>query len=73
MFGVSSDEYLSYALQNRAEWEERGKELVEEMTKKMEAIHHAGISRQLLELEMGVAVTAESMNKGARIVKRFDH
>lgn len=73
VFGVSSDEYLSYALQNRAEWEERGKELVEEMTKKMEATHHAGISRQLLELEMGVAVTAESMNKGARIVKRFDH
>ena len=28
IFGVSSDEYLNYALQNRAEWEERGQEIV---------------------------------------------
>jgi len=28
VFGVSSDEYLNYALQNRAEWEERGEEVV---------------------------------------------
>lgn len=37
VFGVSSDEYLNYALQNRAEWEERGQDivamLVEEVTK----------------------------------------
>jgi hypothetical protein len=31
VFGVSSDEYLAYALQNRQEWESRGKEVVEEM------------------------------------------
>jgi 3'5'-cyclic nucleotide phosphodiesterase len=31
VFGVSSDEYLSYAIQNRKEWEQRGKTLVEEM------------------------------------------
>jgi hypothetical protein len=31
VFGVSSDEYLSYALQNRKEWEERGEEMVKEM------------------------------------------
>jgi hypothetical protein len=31
VFGVSSDEYLSYALQNRQEWEERGKEIVKDM------------------------------------------
>merc|ERR1711933_505306 len=30
VFGVSSDEYLNYALANRREWEERGKEIVEE-------------------------------------------
>ena len=29
VFGVSSDEYLNYALANRAEWEEKGKEIVE--------------------------------------------
>jgi len=28
IFGVSSDEYLNYALQNRAEWEERGEKIV---------------------------------------------
>ncbi len=33
VFGVSSDEYLSYAIQNRKEWEARGEEIVEEMVK----------------------------------------
>jgi 3'5'-cyclic nucleotide phosphodiesterase len=28
VFGVSSDEYLNYALKNREEWESRGKEVV---------------------------------------------
>jgi len=31
VFGVSSDENLNYATQNRAEWEERGREVVAEM------------------------------------------
>jgi hypothetical protein len=31
VFGVSSDEYLNYALQNRAEWEQCGEEIVAEM------------------------------------------
>jgi hypothetical protein len=31
VFGVSSDEYLNYALQNRAEWEQCGEEVVAEM------------------------------------------
>jgi hypothetical protein len=30
VFGVSSDEYLNYAVLNRAEWEERGQEIVKE-------------------------------------------
>ncbi|KAL3914433.1 MAG: hypothetical protein SGILL_006104, partial [Bacillariaceae sp.] len=34
VFGVSSDEYLLYAQQNRMEWEERGKKIVEEMAAK---------------------------------------
>ncbi|MGK3760746.1 MAG: hypothetical protein ACI8RD_013064 [Bacillariaceae sp.] len=63
VFGVSSDEYLSYALQNRVEWEERGKELVEEMSKKMDALHNAGISRQLLQLEMAVEISGQSQNE----------
>ena len=31
VFGVSSDEYLQYALQNRKEWELKGKQIVAEM------------------------------------------
>jgi len=34
VFGVSSDEYLNYAQQNRREWEMRGEEVVAEMMKK---------------------------------------
>jgi hypothetical protein len=33
VFGVSSDELLSYAIKNRQEWEDRGHELVAEMLK----------------------------------------
>jgi class 3 adenylate cyclase len=35
VFGVSSSEYLDYALKNRREWEERGEELVCEMREKV--------------------------------------
>ena len=31
VFGVSSDECLNYALQNRAEWAARGEEIVQEL------------------------------------------
>ena len=31
VFGVSSDEYLNYAMMNRAEWEERGMDVVKEL------------------------------------------
>jgi 3'5'-cyclic nucleotide phosphodiesterase len=31
VFGVSSDEFLSYAMKNRAEWEARGEDAVHEM------------------------------------------
>lgn len=34
IFGVSSDECLDYALSNRREWEEKGKEIVNEMIEK---------------------------------------
>jgi hypothetical protein len=35
VFGVSSDEYLNYAIMNRNEWEKKGKGIVEEMLDKM--------------------------------------
>ena len=37
VFGVSSDELLNYALQNRREWENKGPEIVEEMKEKAQA------------------------------------
>jgi class 3 adenylate cyclase len=35
VFGVSSDEYLNYAMKNRQEWEARGREVVEEMVEQL--------------------------------------
>ncbi|KAL3938864.1 MAG: hypothetical protein SGBAC_006303 [Bacillariaceae sp.] len=34
VFGVSSDEYLNYALENRREWAKKGEDVVQKMTKK---------------------------------------
>ena len=31
VFGVSSDEYLQYAMNNRAEWEQKGESIVKEL------------------------------------------
>lgn len=36
VFGVTSDECLNYALENRKEWEMKGKEIVEEMTERFQ-------------------------------------
>jgi hypothetical protein len=36
VFGVSSDEYLNYALQNRNEWESRGHDIVAEFKRRFE-------------------------------------
>ena len=35
VFGVSSDEYLLYAEQNRKEWENKGEEVVSEMVENL--------------------------------------
>jgi 3'5'-cyclic nucleotide phosphodiesterase len=37
VFGVSSDEYLQYAMKNRKEWEQRGQEVVAEMMQKVKS------------------------------------
>jgi hypothetical protein len=37
VFGVSSDEYLNYAIKNRKEWEARGQEVVADMIEKVNA------------------------------------
>lgn len=38
VFGVSSDEYLNYALHNRREWEVRGQQVVEELIESVKDI-----------------------------------
>lgn len=35
VFGVSSDEYLNYALENRSEWKEKGKDIVANMARQV--------------------------------------
>jgi hypothetical protein len=37
VFGVSSHEYLNYALKNRMEWEEKGEQLVQEYVQRIKA------------------------------------
>jgi hypothetical protein len=34
VFGVSSDECLNYALENRKEWESKGQKVVEDMARR---------------------------------------
>lgn len=41
VFGVSSDEYLGYALRNRAEWEERGEQIMQQMIEECELSEHS--------------------------------
>jgi len=43
VFGISSDEYLTYAMQNRKEWEARGQEVVAEMIRKAANKHDKNI------------------------------
>lgn len=42
VFGVSSDEYLNYALHNRKEWETKGAEMVEQYLVNYEKKHGSG-------------------------------
>lgn len=38
VFGASSDECLNYALNNRAEWEQRGETIVEEFLEAIDSV-----------------------------------
>ena len=45
VFGVSSDEYLNYAKLNRAEWEDRGKDIVEELISEVSGVSDSSLPR----------------------------
>eukprot|EP00531_Pseudo-nitzschia_arenysensis_P017059 CAMPEP_0116128232 /NCGR_PEP_ID=MMETSP0329-20121206/7251_1 /TAXON_ID=697910 /ORGANISM="Pseudo-nitzschia arenysensis, Strain B593" /LENGTH=1433 /DNA_ID=CAMNT_0003622359 /DNA_START=227 /DNA_END=4528 /DNA_ORIENTATION=- len=51
VFGVSSDEYLAYALANREEWEERGNEVVKDMVDKVHTLYQTGSNAQVKDSE----------------------
>lgn len=42
VFGVSSDEFLNYAMRNRKEWELKGKEMVAQYKKNFKALYEGG-------------------------------
>jgi class 3 adenylate cyclase len=74
VFGVSSDEYLSYAVANRQEWQERGKEVLDDMVKKVETIYHAGSNRQQRDsgTEVGGGASGLTSEIAKSIVSRHD-
>jgi class 3 adenylate cyclase len=66
VFGVSSDEYLNYAMANRREWEAKGENAVEVMKVKHGPKVEGGCDDKLMQL------TAEAMSsKAADILSRF--
>jgi hypothetical protein len=50
VFGVSGDELLNFAEQNRKEWEEKGQAIVEEMKE----LYRADIASELMQRREGV-------------------
>ena len=54
VFGVSSDEYLNYAMENRKEWEVKGQQVVAEMVDKYCHAIQATPRFEELEEEMGL-------------------
>ena len=46
VFGVSSDEYLNYALSNRAEWEMKGKSVLQEMILELDNVKPGSFSKR---------------------------
>jgi 3'5'-cyclic nucleotide phosphodiesterase len=67
VFGVSSDEYLNYAIKNRAEWESRGEEAVTEMLENINSTstHHGSTSSSVLH-QVLVSVNNLVLENGVR-------
>ncbi len=52
VFGVSSDEYLNYAIMNRNEWEKKGKTMVEDYVTRLKSKRDNKLSSKILDLQM---------------------
>ncbi len=72
VFGVSSDEYLAYALANREEWEERGKEVVKDMLDKVHITYHAGNNGRVKDPEILANPTSGNSLLSHANLKNFD-
>jgi hypothetical protein len=70
VFGVASDEYLTYALENRKEWEVKGREVVRQMIENVErGPNHKQSSQSSFDyLFQGSNVGAMMMSGSNRIV-----
>ena len=49
VFGVSSSEYLDYAVRNREQWELRGRDVVNEMVAKVQSEEQQPLEKQSTE------------------------
>ena len=63
VFGVSSDEYLNYALDNRREWEVKGELVVQEMIQKYDASKFASVMKPAKRNSSRVVLTDPSRNQ----------
>jgi hypothetical protein len=57
VFGVSSDEYLNYAKNNRNEWERKGKEAIEGYMQKYAEIKLPGLSEPPSKDSLGLGLS----------------
>ena len=66
VFGVSSGEYLDYALKNRKEWEAKGEQVVAEMTEKVQRKYGIKVGNEIIKTtstEGGVSSNLNPLNK----------
>jgi hypothetical protein len=70
VFGVSSDEYLNYAVQNRAEWEERGEEIVAGMVEECAVDELGDASNNVRQAMKRLSMPSERMIKDASAIRR---
>jgi class 3 adenylate cyclase len=72
VFGVSSDEYLNYALENRKEWEHKGKDIMKNFLVSYQTSKgHTSVATAEVRQELDKHVD-EQMNGGSEHEKIFD-
>lgn len=59
VFGVSSEEYFNYAMKNRVEWEEQGRDVVAEMVQEMKTLYPTPTQRFPYTNPKGESLTEE--------------